>query len=111
MTTPEPHGWLPVDQVVDGIPGSDATSIERHRLAAASFVEAHRRDLFVDGAGPVPAHVVEGAVLLAARLHARRSSPAGLASYGEFGPAAVLRFDADVERLLGIGRSAKPAVG
>ncbi len=92
---------------------------ERARLAAAAYVERVRPDLFtvtVSGADTLvtydpDAAVVHGARLLAARLHARRSTPQGLASFGEFGPAGILRLDPDVERLLGVGRSATPAIG
>jgi hypothetical protein len=47
----------------------------------------------------------------AARLWARRGSPAGLVSFGEFGIANTPSFDADAERLLGIGRYASPVMG
>ena len=74
-----------------------------------------RPDLFrvVGGEAQTPdavdhADVVFGAQLLTARYWARRGSPTGLASFGEFGAAAVVRLDPDVERLLGVGRYAKP---
>lgn len=112
----DPAPWLPLADVLAelrvtaGTP--DAAAADRARVAAASYVERHRRDLLVpvgDGTAFAPdAAVRHGALLLAARLYARRSSPAGLASYAEFGPAPVLRLDPDVERLLGLGRHGRP---
>lgn len=111
--------WLPQEDVLAylGMDDSDseASSVSRARLAAAAYVERNRPDLLTlveltPTYLPTP-EVFEGALLLTARLHARKASPTGLASYGEFGPAAVLRFDPDVERLLGVGRYAPPAVG
>lgn len=116
--------WLPIADVLDQL-GVDVTddakvaSIERTRKAAAALVERARPDLVTRDAAaetgwtfvPSDAAIVDGAVLLTARLFARRSSPAGLASFGEFGPAAVLRFDPDIERLIGVGRYARPGIG
>ncbi len=116
MTTPEdPYPWLPLDVVIEWI-GSQAAAnspaIDRARLGAAAYVEANRRDLFPRGAvtTEAPSDVVMAGCLAAARLYARKGSPAGLAAYAEFA-TAVLSRDADVERMLGIGRYAKPAVG
>lgn len=111
--------WLPLADVLEQVgvkpEAPEAASVDRKRKATAAFVERNRRDLVavVDGAATFTAtpDVVEGAILLAARLHSRKGSPTGIASYGEFGPAAVLRFDPDIERLLGIGRSVRPAIG
>lgn len=127
MTTPPPpHPWLPPESVLDhvGLDTDDAQAgnVERSRVAAAAWVEAQRSDLWVTtGAGTEedptvrtytpPDNVVQGAVLLAARFVARRASPAGLASYGEFGPANVPRLDVDVLQLLGLGRNATPRIG
>lgn len=60
---------------------------------------------------PWPADVDRGAVMLAARLFARRNSPTGVAAFTETGPAYVSRWDPDIERLLGIGTWAPPRVG
>lgn len=111
--------WLPLADVLEqaGVKpdADDAAAVDRKRKAAAAYVERNRRDLrtVVDDVvtfTPTP-EVVEGAIMLAARLHARKGSPTGVASYGEFGPAAIVRYDADIERLLGVGRSAKPVIG
>lgn len=98
--------WLPLPADVPPSPGAHAA-----RAAAAQLVRRARPDLFAAGATPTDAAVVYGGQLLAARLWARRGSPTGLAAFGEFGPAAVLRLDPDVERLLGVGRYSSPRVG
>lgn len=115
--------WLPASAVLTQL-GAEAGSpqaveADHYRRAAASWVEGARRDLQTVVITPdattvtydPPPEVVLGAAMLAARLYARKGSPTGLASFGEFGPAAVLRLDPDVERLLGVGRYARPVVG
>lgn len=115
--------WLPADaaraecRVAAGSP--DEAAVERARLAAAAYVERARPDLAtLVGTGDTavvayaaPADVVAGALMLTSRLYARRSSPVGLASYGDLGVASVVRLDPDLERLLGIGRHAAPRIG
>lgn len=102
--------WLPLPADVPGSPGSHGA-----RLAAAQLVRRARPDLFdattVPPTVPTDAAVIYGGQLLTARLWARRGSPAGIATFGEFGPGAILRLDPDVERLLGVGRYAPPRVG
>lgn len=107
--------WLTPAAVVAMLPGTQLVGdgqlpadVELLRLAAAAYVEPKRRDLVVGGVFTPTADVLIGAALLVSRLNARKGSPQGLASFGEFGPAAVLRVDPDVERLLGIGRYGKP---
>lgn len=108
--------WLPQLDVLAHLStpadSPQAADVNRARLAAAAVVEQLRPDLY-DGLGGYAAtpNVRHGALLLAARLFARKGSPAGLATYGEFGPAAVLRLDPDVERLLRVGRHARPVAG
>jgi len=120
--------WLASDEVaaqlkLSGWTAGDSlpANVERHRLATAAYVERARRDLVVPAVYDVdgvtvltpatftpPADVVDGALLMVGRLVAREGSPQGLASFGEFGPAAVIRSDPDVERLLGVGRYGRP---
>jgi hypothetical protein len=59
-----------------------------------------------DGCGYADAEL--GAVMLAARWYARRSSSQGIAAFGDFGPAYVTKNDPDVATLLGLG---KPQAG
>lgn len=123
MTTPpDPYPWLPTETVY-GYLGLSADSpnavhADRARDAAADYVQQARSDLwFTDPVAldrtyrPGPA-VVTGALMAAARIYSRRASPVGMqgAAYGEFA-AAVVRNDADIDKMLGIGRYAKPAVG
>ena len=58
-----------------------------------------------------PAGVQLGAIMLAARLHRRRNSPAGVEAAGELGPVYVARYDSDLDRNLQIGAWAPPRVG
>lgn len=112
---PTDGSWLPAATVyahlgVD-VGSAQQADADRARLAATAYVERVRSDL-LDGVTYAPdPDVVHGALLLAARLYARRSSPQGLASFGEFGPGAIMRLDPDVERLLGVGRYGSPRVG
>lgn len=114
------HPWLPLDRCrawlrVDAGNVDELTNVETCRTAAADYCEQQRRDLLLDEAGePVTvageAAVMAG-VLATARLFGRRESWLGLASFGEFGAADILRIDPDVARLLGTGRHARPKVG
>ena len=126
-TTPEPtpHPWLAPAAVLAWLqlddPDAQAEPAERCRAAAARYCERQRPGLWVtltDELGaPVGrvfdanADVVMAGMIAAARLYARRSTPTGLASFGEFGASDSLRLDPDVARLLGTGRHADPAVG
>lgn len=55
--------------------------------------------------------VVQGSVMLAARLFRRKGSPAGVESFGSLGAAYVMRTDPDVAMLLQLGPWAPPSVG
>lgn len=116
--------WLQVAGTTPGgagVPSPLAGVAELCRRAAARYCERQRPDLFPTTVDAVTGATVQtfagdddtvmAGLILAARLYARRSSPAGLASFGELGAAEVLRLDPDVGRLLGTGRHATPAVG
>lgn len=115
--------WLALDDVLRQLtlPADQAdpqrADADQARRAAAATVERVRPDLVVvdaSGSASFPVadpDVVQGALLLAARIYARKGSPQGLASYGDFGPAPITRLDPDIERLLSVGRYARPAVG
>lgn len=57
-----------------------------------------------------PDHHVQGAVMLAGRVHLRRNSVAGVASFGETA-VYVSRNDPEVAQLLEIGQFERPHVG
>lgn len=63
------------------------------------------------GAEVWEASVAEGACMLAARLHRRKNSPAGVETFGAEGAFYVSRNDPDIAMLLGLGAWAAPAVG
>lgn len=108
--------WLDVDAVRAHIGLDPADTFDDAWLAeavdaAADVVERLRADLLDDlGAYTPTPSVHTGAVMLAARVYARRNSPTGLAQYGDLGAAIVPRLDADIERLLGLGAWAPPRV-
>lgn len=124
MTTeplPEPYPWLPSAQVLTWLQISSASELsdlaELCRQAGAAYCQRQRPDLVtvdpdtgVETFAASP-EVVQAGLLSAARLYARRSTPTGLASFGEFGASDILRLDPDVARLLGTGRYASPVIG
>lgn len=60
---------------------------------------------------PPSADVLKGTVRLAGRFNARRRSPDGLVDSGpDFGTSRVPRFDADIERMLGVGPYRRPMI-
>lgn len=99
----------------------DDVVLSRHLLAAVAYVERELDGDFdfaggeVDDDGdPLPdptADVFEGAVRLAMRWRALDRSPNGLVvDLSEAGAARIPSIDADVERLLGVGRFRRPMV-
>ena len=58
-----------------------------------------------------PDRIVEGAVMLAARLWRRKDTPGGVSTLGDGGVVYVRRNDPDVALLLEIGEHGKPGVG
>lgn len=58
-----------------------------------------------------PAHIVEGAAMLAARLFRRKNSPAGVEVFASQGAAYVMRTDPDIAMLLKLGSYSTPQVG
>ena len=57
-----------------------------------------------------PGGVKLGAVMLAARLHRRRNSAAGVETFSEMGAGYVSRYDADLDRQLRINAWTPPVV-
>ena len=68
------------------------------------------RTALADLVGGVPEGVRLGTVRLAGRWYTRRRSPDGLIATADFGASRIPSFDADIERLLKIGRYAKPVI-
>lgn len=58
-----------------------------------------------------PADIDLGAAMLAARLHRRRNSPAGVEAFNDMGAVYVSRRDPDIAMLLGLGDWIRPKVG
>lgn len=58
-----------------------------------------------------PAGVELGAIMLAARLHRRRNSAAGVETFSDMGASYVSRYDADLDRQLRINAWTPPVVG
>jgi hypothetical protein len=58
-----------------------------------------------------PTRIVQGATMLAARLHRRKGSPAGVEAFGSLGAAYVMRTDPDIAMLLKLGSWTRPQVG
>jgi hypothetical protein len=56
------------------------------------------------------AETYRGAVMFAARLYVRRSSPSGIQLYGD-APSFVARYDPDIDRALRTGAFMAPALG
>lgn len=93
--------------------------VEQHLglTPAAAGVDTAHLDLVTEAvveqveawtAEPRGASIRLGAIMLAARLYARRGSPLGVAAFGDLGATYVKTHDSDIESLLGLG---KPMVG
>jgi hypothetical protein len=95
----------------------DDERLEEVLVAAMAFVERVRKGQFnFDGDplcdAPEPtADLKLGTLMLADRWHTRRRSPDGLVQMAELGSARVASFDPDIDRLLRLGRHARPVVG
>lgn len=76
--------------------------------AAVGFVERIHAGsvLMVDP----PADLVLGTLRLAGRWHIRRRSPDALIAAGDLGSARIPSVDADIDRLLRIGRHRGPVI-
>lgn len=86
---------------------TDDAVLQANLDASVSFVERVRSDLdfgdFPLGTPP-GADVYLGTLRLAGRWFTRRRSPEALVDMGELGSARIPAFDADIDRLLRIGR-------
>lgn len=113
------YDWLPLEECLRWLKVTHDTpqagAVDSCRQAAADWIQDQRPDLIVDkdlGTFAATPAIIQAGLLATARLYARQGSPAGLASYGEFGAVEVLRLDPDVTRLLGLDRpSQRPRIG
>ena len=117
-------GWVTFDELLNEIDQEeqgdlaegDTERLQRVFAAAVEFVERiHKGRFNFTGAPsdlPVPGESLKlGTLMLARRWDTRRRSPGGLVAMAELGAARVPSFDADIDRLLRIGRHAIPRVG
>lgn len=72
--------------------------VERAHAGAFAFAEV------VSDLPEVPADIQLGTLRLAGRWHIRRRSPDGVIQAGDLGVSRVPTVDADIERLLRVGR-------
>jgi Phage gp6-like head-tail connector protein len=85
--------------------------------SAVAFVQGRHRDRYNVDEDPfstlpsVPGSVRLGTVRLAGRWYIRRRSPDGLIATADFGTSRIPSIDADIERLLMIGRYSKAVIG
>lgn len=117
MSWPPSLEELKVDQRVNASESTydrDDESLQQVLNAAVAFVEQVRAgelnftsDLGSDLPDPTAALQL-GTIRLALRWHARRDSVDGLINSAEFGIGRIPSIDADIERLLGIGRYRGP---
>jgi hypothetical protein len=117
-------GWVTFAELLNEIDQEDQGDLEpgdEQRLlrvfdAAVEFVERVHRGRFnftgEPSSLPLPGVSLKlGTLMLARRWDTRRRSPGGLVALAELGAARVPSFDADIDRLLRIGRHARPRVG
>lgn len=122
MPLPE-TGPLEVDQDIPGVPAEDDLDADeterRDRIVGAvnRFVRglpiSDRVNLDTQDAADTAGwddQIIEGAVMLAARLWRRKDTPGGVAISGD-GAVYVRRNDPDVALLLELGEHAAPGVG
>ena len=86
------------------------TFVERVHKGRFNFAGAVEPEPGWDCPDPGP-DLELGTIRLAGRWHTRRRSPDGLVSMAEMGAARVTSFDPDIDRMLRIGRHARPRVG
>jgi hypothetical protein len=103
LTASEAAERMAISNVQDSEAFTSATA------AAVAFVEDKRKDLKT-GQEELPFDatddVIHGTAMLAARLYERRGSLMGVAASSGYEAAGqILRYDPDIEQLLGIGKS------
>lgn len=121
MTAPQRVAWPPTledlkrDLDIEHTDTTrDAALVDQLDAAIAKVEELRGATINFSGIPstlPSPgADLALGAVRLAGRWYTRRRSPDGLISAGDLGNSRVPSYDADIERLLKIGRYAVPVI-
>ncbi|MFW0790100.1 hypothetical protein [Gordonia sp. CPCC 205333] len=103
MTTPTPDGPATVEAVAGWLQLPEGHDDLAHVAQVVPAVNAWIATFATRGENGWPAHIVQGAVMLAARITRRRNSPGGVESFSEMGATYVARYDIDIDRLLGLG--------
>lgn len=107
MVWPLTPDAVAADMGIRDVNGNDA--LASATAAAVAFVERQRADLHTGQAGTpfaATADIEHGTAMLAARLYERRGSVLGVAASAGYEAAGqILRYDPDIEQLLGIGKS------
>ena len=116
MTWPPTLDALKADRRIDPTDTRDDERLQQALDAAIAFVESVRPRFNYAGDPestlPEPnADLVLGTIRLAGRWYTRGRSPDGLVAMAEQGSARVPSFDADIEKLLRIGRYARAVIG
>lgn len=90
------YWWGPVNSLTAGRPAEVLYATGAFPVSGAPSVK-----VFAKWGWPsVPAPVTEAVLLLASRLYARRSSPTGVAGFGDYGVVRVSSTDVDATGLL-----------
>jgi hypothetical protein len=109
---------LKLDLKIDATDTREDARLAQVLDAAVDFTERVRTGFAYDPLNPdqfgLPQPTADlrlGTLRLAGRWHIRRRSPDGMVSVSaEMGSARVASFDADIDRLLGIGRHRKSVI-
>lgn len=111
---------LKIDLRIDD--SRDDAQLTAHLAAAVAYVERVRGgqvdfsgeltgpELALLGLVPVGDDLMHGTVRLAGRLHARGRSPDGMVSSPEFGSVRIGTGDADIDRMIRVGRWSMPVI-
>lgn len=119
MAWPPTLADLKVDMKIAANDTRDDAQLQQALDAAVAFVARVRRSSYnfdrdLGSFLPDPAlapDLILGTLRLARRWKDRARSPAGIIEMADLGAARVSSGDADIDRLLRIGRHLKPAIG
>ncbi|AKJ72256.1 hypothetical protein [Gordonia malaquae] len=113
MTAPAEGGPATVTAVAGwlGVPEGATGNAERAHISAVVPAVNAFIGTFRDLSTEQPAHIVQGAVMLAGRITRRRNSPGGVETFGDMGATYVARYDPDINMMLGLGPYRPMVVG